>query len=447
MQPRIVLILCLLGCAVVSAQAADVDIGGYVLTDWRAATRDGQILWNENRLSLELDASPAGNAQVFANVWLRGFGGTAAKSSADLLGHDRRKLNPWDLGLREAYVDLYGFLSPNLDLRIGRQRIAWGTADKINPTDNLNPDDLEDIWDFGRHIPTNSALAKYYWGEFTVSGVFIPGFTPAGFPPPSWASALTGSSPALAGELEPSAASDELDLPERLLKDQASGAVKLSRIVLNYDLSMSYYAGRSDFPVLSNVTLAPDGNGGVVAHSALSYPRMDVLGADMSGAIADVGIWAEAGVFFPDEVRATIDASAVGGENSEVVTLPDEPFVRYVIGGDYTFRRGPYVNGQFVHGFVHELGRDALHDYLVGGVEQKFRNDTIKLTVAAAVETPDITDIGDDYALIGMPEIAYYPADNSELTAGVRLISGKGHSSFGQLSEMDEIYLKFKYSF
>jgi hypothetical protein len=440
-------IVCLLGCVVASAQAADVDIGGYVLTDWRVATRDGQLLWNENRLSLEFDASPASDAQVFANVWVRGFGGTAAQSSADLIGHDRRELNPWDLVLREAYVDLYEFLSPNLDLRIGRQRIAWGTGDKINPTDNLNPDDLEDIWDFGRHIPTNSAQAKYYWGELTVTGVFIPEFMPAGFPPPNWAAALAGLSPALAGDVAPSSVSDELNLPDRTLKEQASGAVKLSRTILNYDFSVSYYTGRSDFPVVSNVVLGPDGSGGITAHSTLSYPSMDVLGADMSGAIGDVGLWAEAGMFFPEEVRATIDASAVGEENSEIVTLPDEAFVRYVIGGDYTFPGGLYINGQFVHGFVHELGRDALHDYLVGGVEKKFRNDTLKLTVAGAVETPEITDIGDDYALIGMPEISYYPADNSEITAGLRLISGKGQSSFGQLSEMDEVYLKFKYSF
>jgi len=46
-------------------------------------------------------------------------------------------------------------LTSTLDIRIGRQRIAWGTADKLNPTDNLNPDDLEDIFDFGKHLDSN----------------------------------------------------------------------------------------------------------------------------------------------------------------------------------------------------------------------------------------------------------------------------------------------------
>jgi hypothetical protein len=38
-----------------------------------------------------------------------------------------------------------------LELTVGRQRIAWRTADRLNPTDNINAYDLEDIWDFGRH--------------------------------------------------------------------------------------------------------------------------------------------------------------------------------------------------------------------------------------------------------------------------------------------------------
>ena len=177
MKIKFIIIIILLGSFFSLARAEDVDLGGYVLTDWRARTSDGQLLWNESRLNLEIDASPAGNAHVFAQVWVRGFGGTMAKSTADLMGHDKKKSNPWDIILREAYVDLYEFLSPNLDVRIGRQRITWGTGDKINPTDNLNPDDLEDIWDFGRHIPTTSMLATYYLNEITVYGVFIPSFS------------------------------------------------------------------------------------------------------------------------------------------------------------------------------------------------------------------------------------------------------------------------------
>jgi len=58
------------------------------------------------------------------------------------------------LQLREAYLDLNGLLHSSIDIRIGRQRIAWGSADRLNPSDNLNPQEFEDFWDFGRHTPS-----------------------------------------------------------------------------------------------------------------------------------------------------------------------------------------------------------------------------------------------------------------------------------------------------
>jgi hypothetical protein len=416
------------------------------LTDWRARLDDGKVLWNENRLELEIDASPTSEAHLFAQFWIRGFGIPEAATTRDLMGPDKRKSNPWDLLLREAYVDLYGFFTPDLDLRIGRQRIAWGTGDKINPTDNLNPDDLEDIWDFGRHLGTNSVLAQYYRGDVTLSAVLTPSFTPATLPPADWAAAL--STPIeLPGGIEPSKVSDELDMPVNTLREAASVAVKIARPVLNYDLSLSYFTGRSDFPVPMRVVLTPADSNSVDIHSTLVYPRMSVVGADLSGAIRTVGVWVEIAVFFPEAVYTTVDMSALDFGQQEIVSLPDEHFAKYVIGGDYTFAGGLYVNAQFIHGFVHKLGRDSLHNYVVAGLEKKLRNDTVKVTAAAAVEIPDSAHPGDNYAIIGMPEIAYYPSDNSEIACGVRVIGGKGQTSFGQLAEMDEGYIAFKYAF
>ena len=51
------------------------------------------------------------------------------------LGEDNRDRNR----LREAYVDLR---LKRWDVRIGKQIIAWGRADRINPTDNLTPRDF-----------------------------------------------------------------------------------------------------------------------------------------------------------------------------------------------------------------------------------------------------------------------------------------------------------------
>ncbi len=444
---RTIIVLCMISGIAAIPISSQAQLGGYVLTDWRAKVEEGSLLWNENRLNLEIDASPVNDAHVFAQFWIRGLGFSSARTTTDLMGLDKRKSNPWDLFLREAYVDLYGFLTDNLDLRIGRQRIAWGTADKINPTDNLNPDDLEDIWDFGRHLGTSSVLATYYWGDVTLSTVLIPAFTPAVLPPPEWASALSASvempDGIALGEI-----SDSLILPSNTLKEGGSAAIKIAKPVLNYDLSLSYYRGRSDFPVATQIAITPSAVAGTVdIHSTLIYPRLSVLGADMSGAIGKIGLWAEVAVIYPEAVHTITDMSALGMGQQETVSLPDEHFVRYVIGSDYTFHNGLYVNSQFIHGFPHEMGRDSLHDFIMGGVEKRFYSDKIKLTIAGGAELTDIGNIQDNYALMGMPEIGYFPTDNSEILLGVRLIWASGQTSFGNLADMDEVFLKVKYSF
>ena len=43
---------------------------------------------------------------------------------------------------QEAFIDYYSDL---VDVRFGKQVIAWGKADEINPTDILNPQDLSNI--------------------------------------------------------------------------------------------------------------------------------------------------------------------------------------------------------------------------------------------------------------------------------------------------------------
>ena len=442
----LLLALSLGGAPTLAMANPGVEVTGSVLTDVRTGIEDGRLLWNENRLTLEVDASPGEDAHVFAQFWIRGSGLAEAGSSADLMGLDRRKSNPWDLVFREAYVDLYGFILSDLDLRIGRQRIAWGTGDQINPTDNVNPDDFEDIWDFGRHVPVNSVLATYYRGDVTLSGVFVPAFAPATFPPAEWAGALA-SPGALRDGLTVSGMSDRLHVPEGTLAEGASAAVKVARPVLDYDLSLSYFQGRSDIPVASRVVLTPGKGRGVHVESELVYPRLSVIGADMSGAVGSIGVWSEVAVLFPNEVRTTVDGSAVGEALQTSVALKGDPFVKYVVGADYTFHGGLYVNGQFVHGFAHELGADALHDYVAGGVEKKLRHDTVKMTLAAAAEIPRLASPFDDLAIVGMPEVAYYPADGSEIALGVRFIQATGKTSFGELDDMDEVYLTVKYAF
>lgn len=430
------------------SESFGVEWNGYLQTDNRLRLNDdNDFSWHEYRLDLKTEVNPSEKARFYSEVWLRSLGFSAVQNSADLINKD--KVSPLNLDFREAYVDLYGFLSDNLDLRIGRQRIAWGTADKLNPTDNLNPNDLEDIWDFGRHLGSDGLKASYYLEDYTFSFIYIPIFTPAVLPRGDWASALSPSMQ-LPSELTLRNSTDTIVMPKNNLKEGSKIGMKVSKNILDYDFSLSYVYGRDDLPLARKVTFTPTGitPGEVDIESELIYPRMHIVGMDMAGAIASVGVWAEAAVFFHKKVKMTTDLSALGMGEQESIALNDKPYVKYVLGADYTFENGIYINGQYLHGFIHERGKDNLEDYFMFGLEWKLLNEKLKITpISGGIEIKDFKDIENNYALILSPGIAYHPVDNAEITLGARWIEGKKTTTFGRMKDNDELYLMIKYSF
>ena len=452
MKNRIVIIGLLLyfSCSLPAQEnttSTEVKWNGYLQTDNRLRLKgDNEFSWQEYRMDLKSEVKPSEKAKFYSEVWLRSLGFPTVQNSADLV--NKEKVSPLNLDFREAYIDLYGFLFDNLDIRIGRQRIAWGTADKLNPTDNLNPKDLEDIWDFGRHLGSNGLKASYYLGDYTFTGVFIPVFTPAVLPSGDWASALSPSM-ILPSGLTLGNVSDTVILPENTPQESSISGIKMSRNILDYDFSLSYVHGRDNLPLARKVTFTPTTPPGTInISSELIYPRMHIAGIDMAGAIANVGVWTEAAVFFPEKIKMTTDLSALGMGIQETTALDDNPYVKYVFGADYTFKNGIYINGQYLHGFIHERGNDNLEDYLMFGLEKKFFNDKVKIIpISGGVEIKDFNDIKNNFALILSPEITYYPVDNAELTLGIMLIDGKDTTAFGRVADNDEFFLKLKYSF
>jgi hypothetical protein len=420
--------------------------GGYLQTDNRLRLNNSyEFSWQEYRLDLKIEVNPSEKAKLYGEVWLRSWGFPTVKSSSDLFNKD--KVSPWNLDFREAYLDLYGFVSDNFDIRIGRQRIAWGTADKLNPTDNLNPPDLEDIWDFGRHLGSDGIKGSYYLEDFTFTGVFIPIFTPAVLPRGDWAAALSSPMDIPEG-LTLRNLSDSIVMPTNEPKESSVTGVKIAKNIGGYDFSLSYIYGRDYLPLVQKIVFTPTSVPGEVdIHSELIFPGMHIPGIDMAGSIMDIGIWAEAAVFFPEEIGLSIDLSGLGMGIQNSIALAGDPYVKYVFGADYTFKNGVYINGQYLHGFIHERGEDNLEDYFIFGIEKKFFNEELKITVSGGAEIKDFSDFENNYACMFLPEIGYYPIDNTEIKIGIMLIDGKDNTTFGSVEENDEVYLKVNYSF
>ena len=76
------------------------------------------------------------------------------------------------LELDQAYVDLYSDLT---DFRIGRQRIAWGTADGFNPTSYFSPLTLDLTRGLeGLVQPVTAIRTSTYFNVGTLSVVIVP---------------------------------------------------------------------------------------------------------------------------------------------------------------------------------------------------------------------------------------------------------------------------------
>ncbi len=429
-----------------------VSITGYIQTDNRIQTKSNKFTWNENRLNLRLEGAPSDKYHYFSEIRLRGFGFPATSRFSDLQMQEKNKVYPWGLEFREAYVDLYGFGLKNLDVRIGRQVIAWGTADALNPTSNISPDDLEDIFNFGEKLGTNAVNASYYIGDnLTINGVYVPVFTPATLPFGDFADAFSAPM-----DLPPGMVvrrlSDKIILPERKPSESSQIGLKASTNLLGYDLSLSYFKGRDDLPILSKATITPvDMIGTVDITTELIYPEMQVIGGDFAGSIGSVGIWGEGAVYMPEEVTmTTIAPSPITGqmETTQTVALDDEPYCKFVLGGDYTFKNGLYFNGQYLHGFLHERGKDELNDYFTFRLEKTLLNDKFKIVpIGGAVAINDWDDVKNNYGLVYAPELSYFPSDNVELNIGSFIIDGKGDNMFGMIKGLDEIIFRLKVSF
>lgn len=437
-----------------AAPGLALDWGGYLQAENRLAMTDPHAwTWHEYRLALRAEAEPSENTRFFGEVWVRSLDYPAAASTANLTL--RSAVAPQDVDLREAYLDVRDLLLDGLRLQIGRQRIAWGRGDKINPTDNVNPDDLEDLWDYGRHLGSDSLVVSYSLGEATLSAVWVPFFTPAVLPKGAWQRALLPDQ-GLPDLLALVPVADQVLLPPADLADGSSAGVKLSANLAGTDVSVSYLYGRDDLPLVRTVHIE-SGLAGITGLTAdLVYARQQVIGVDAAGAIGGVGCWAEAAVVIPEEIRLVYDPdpatqalmAAYGLSFPEQTVLEARPYVRYLLGADYTFPGGVYVNVQYLHGFLHERGEAALGNYTFMNLDWDAIPDMLKLTpVAGGLEVRDPRSLADNYSIVAAPQAEYKPFDNVSLLLGARWIWGASDTTFGQAADLDEVFFKAKYSF
>lgn len=429
-----------------------VDISGNLKLDKRFLVTDSVWIadYPYHELNLKLKSNPSQNLSLYSSLKLRLWDQNLASSSADLTRISSSY--PYELSLWEAYADLYSFISDKLDLRIGKQRIAWGTADKLNPTDNLNPDDFSDPLNFGEKVPTEAVNATYYiTDEYNLGAIWLPSFKAILLPRGKFPLFDDATTPPLPQGTNLTESADHLTFPDRKVENFIY-ATKFSGTIMGANFSLSYFEGYDDIPIANRLVVTPiDTLGNVRLDTYLGFPKLHTVGIDCAGELYSIGFWGEAAVFLPEEVKMEIvmpnPVDPLNPIIQDTTILSDELYVKFTLGGDYTFKNGVYINAQWMHGFFNERGKDNLKDYCLARVEKKFKNDELKLALTGVLEIKDIEAIKENYGTAIIPEVSYAPADNVKLSLGAFFLDGKPGTLFDTWKEQDQIYLKTEVSF
>lgn len=336
--------------------------------------------------------------------------------------------------------------------------ISWGTADYFNPTSMLNPFDLEDALDFGRR---NGAFALnltwFMTSDWSLQGVYIPFFSPANLPLGAFAGVFDTQFEMPQG-LHLGRFETFVALPAHNVSEGATLGFRLKGLVGQADISLSYIYGREFLPFAHSAVITPAEGvtipGLVDLEASLFFPRFHMAGFDMAGTIGNIGVWVEAGLFFPEkEVKLNTDFSALHGLPPGMLTadsllMEKRPYPRVVIGADYTFGNGIYLNVQYLHGFLHERGRGNQNDYLIVAIERNLWGDQFLLRpVAGGFVIDDWKNIRENFALFYTPEIAFRGIDNLELSLGAFIFGGRGRNIFAGFKDKDMITATARVSF
>lgn len=329
-----------------------------------------------------------------------------------------------DGALREGYLEAS---LGRLDLRVGKQIIAWGRADRINPTDNLTPRDFTLLVpeDDDQRLGAVAAKATLYVAGIALTGVWLPHFEPDTIP----IQRVPG-----------------VTIRERVPQETFSQwAAKLEQTGRRVDWSLSYFDG---FDLVPDIAI--DRAGPSSLDLVLKHHRVRVIGADAATTFGRFGLRAEAAFTFTEDLR---------GEEADV----KQPFLFMVVGGDRTFLERLNVNIQYLLRFVvHHLSPvdipDPLQrsvatqqalvanelDEVQHGASLRVRHTWLNETLEGEVATILLFTRFD---FVVRPKVTYAVTDRWKAAVGADIFRGERRSFFGRLRDNSTVYTEFRWSF
>ncbi len=387
-----------------------IHVGGYVRHHTSVLIYGGDYSTIENTLNLTLDQS-RGNVAFRVDPYIY-----------------QRPGEELDMGLRQAYVDIYW---DSIDLRVGRQQVIWGKGDGVFITDVVSPKDLRRFLlpDFEEiRIGVDAVRLDYYRGSGTLEVVWIPVFAPM-LPPDE------GSVWARCAEFPVQPSFDLSSEGVDATLENSEVFAKYSLLSSAFDLEMMAGYAWDDEPALHlSVEQDPDTHEIVSLVVTPEHHRLALAGGSFSTAVGGAVVRGE-GAYYWGKHFATESPLTGGG-------VLERDYIHYLIGVDWTLF-SISLSAQFVQEVILEhddlLASEERSNVMTFLARESFLNETLHLEFFSYV------GLSDSDALL-RPKVSYDMTDGFEILVGADFFMGE-EGMFGAYDANDSVYAKVKYSF
>jgi len=395
----------------VSAQEGNIRFSGFVRNYTGVMTGgDNELSILQNTLNLRMEGRNQG-AGFFVNPYLYHY-------------FD----NKLELGLREAYLDLY---FDKMDFRIGRQQIIYGKAEGVFITDVVSPKDMREFLlpEFDEiRMGITSLKASYYSDNSTFEFVWAPVFTPTLMPDEGsiW-------EPVMDFPIPPEFDYATQEIAPGLQNSEFFTRYSHMSSKIDFELVGGYFW--NDDPTmhinkvmdpatmeLTNLIVRPE------------HHRITMGGGSFSTTAGGFVIRGE-GAFYNGRHFQTENPAHQDG-------TVEKNYLHYMAGLDYNLA-GIWLSTQFIQEYTIDYEPGVQNDEFENTLTFLARRDFMREKLWLELFTYIGLNNGD--ALI-RSKATYSFSDGVDIQLGANIFAGT-EGRFGQFHENDMIYAKLKYSF
>ncbi|MDF1543720.1 MAG: hypothetical protein P1R58_01315 [bacterium] len=339
----------------------------------------------------------------------------------------------YDWELREGYFKFR--MGNNIDVKVGRQILTWGTGDLIFIND-LFAKDYASFF-VGRDdqylkAPQNAIRFEYYSSIGSWTLVWSPRYEPNRLPT---GEKLSFYNP-MAGMFIGAGMGGEVPLPESKFENSEI-ALRFNRQLGGFNSAAYFYKGFYKNP--AGMRQADFGAG---PDTIPYYPELTVIGASARGMLMGGILWLEGGYYNsqddPDNDNPLVPNSSIKGlfgfERQIADNLTANLQWQVDMMTDYEIYKAQQT---MFGGYV----RDEVYHLLTSRVTKMLNSELIKLS-GFLFYSPTDED------LYGRFSVTYKYTDEVTLTAGANIFDGENPATdFGQFQLNDNLYAKMTYGF